>query len=814
MKWNIFATLFQKSTFVFMKSLLIILVLSLFIMSSFAYNYPPLKGTISGFVTDGATGNPVAGANIFISDTKTGTITDKAGHYSISNIGEGDHLVEISHVGYTTQGVTVTVAGNTTKDFVLSEAIIENNAVVVTGTGQATTIKKSPFQIDVMRKADLLQTTSSNVIDALTKKPGISALSTGPAISKPFIRGLGYNRVLTVNDGVRQEGQQWGDEHGIEIDDNSINKIEVLKGPASLIYGSDAMAGVINIITNVPVPDKTFLANAGAEYQSNSRLRNVFANLAANKNGFNWNIYGSHKAAADYRNAYDGPVYNSNFKENNFGGYAGRNGGWGYSHLIYSNFDLKTGLIEGERDAEGRFLKPITGGAYTYASGADFTTTTPGFPYQHIRHYKIASDNNFKLGNDNLAVNVGYQRNRREEFGDLDNPDTRALYFDLNTITYTAKLNLKNKNGFKPSIGINGMHQENTNRGEEQLIPDYQLNDLGGFVFVQKDWKKLTVSGGARYDNRNVDVASLQDAGAVKGDAFKESFGNFSGSAGLAYQATKNINLKVNAARAFRAPSIPELASNGAHEGTIRYEYGAANLKSEVSNQFDAAIDISHKHFNLNIAGYVNAFQNFIFYKKLATVNGGDSTVLVDGQHLDAFKFDESKATLAGMEATLDIHPHPIDWLHFANTFSYVEGRFKQPIGGSSNLPFIPAPRLITELRADIKTPGAHFANMYAKVELDNTFKQNRAFTAYETETNTPGYSLLNAGLGTDVLNANGKKLFTINIGGLNLTDKTYQNHLSRLKYAAENLATGRVGVFNSGRNFSVKVSVPLSYKI
>jgi iron complex outermembrane receptor protein len=178
---------------------------------------------------------------------------------------------------------------------------------------------------------------------------------------------LGYNRVLTINDGVRQEGQQWGDEHGIEIDESSVNKVEILKGPASLIYGSDAMAGVINIITNVPVENNSVKANIFTNYQTNNKARTLNANLGGNINGINWNLYGSTVAAADYQNKYDGKVYNSKFNQNNFGGYGGYNGKWGYSHLLFSNFNLKAGLVEGERDAQGYFIKPLAGGGNTKA---------------------------------------------------------------------------------------------------------------------------------------------------------------------------------------------------------------------------------------------------------------------------------------------------------------------------------------------------------------------------------------------------------------------------------------------------------------
>jgi iron complex outermembrane receptor protein len=234
----------------------------------------------------------------------------------------------------------VNITDNPVKNFALKETYIENEAVIVTGVASATKVRQSAQPVSIVKKSELLQTSSTNVIDALSKLvPGVSGLSTGPAISKPVIRGLGYNRVVTVHDGVRQEGQQWGDEHGIEIDEYSIQKVEVLKGPASLFYGSDAMAGVVHLITNVPVEQGTIKANILATYNGNNSMYGGSGNLAGNlKNGFNWNIYGTSKSAGDYQNKYDGKVFNSRFFEKNFGGYIGINKSWGYSHLLISTF--------------------------------------------------------------------------------------------------------------------------------------------------------------------------------------------------------------------------------------------------------------------------------------------------------------------------------------------------------------------------------------------------------------------------------------------------------------------------------------------
>ena len=777
-------------------------------------DFAKLNGSFNGTIKDAKTNLPLAGVSVYFADLKIGGTSNESGRFSLNNLPQGRHLLEVSHIGYTTIAEQVDITENTTRDYLLVQAVVENNAVIITGVGVATQLKKSPFQVSVMRKDELLQSSATNIIEALAKNPGVSTLTTGPAISKPVIRGLGYNRVLTINDGVRQEGQQWGDEHGIEIDEASVNKVEILKGPASLIYGSDAIAGVINIITNVPVENNTIKANILSSYQTNNNARALNGNVAGNINGFNWNLYSSINAAADYRNKYDGRVFNSKFKENNFGGYAGYNGNWGYSHLLFSNFNLKTGLVEGERDEQGYFIKPITGGNEARATDEDFKNTTPLIPYQHIRHFKIATDNSIKFGKSRLSLNVGYQQNQREEFGNPDDLNERALYFDLKTITYTAQFHLPETKGWKTSLGVNGMKQQNTNKGVEQLIPDYDLFDIGGYLYVQKAIDKITLSGGARYDTRDLNVKSLKDGTNIKGEAFNKSYSNFSGSLGLTAQVVKQVNLKLNLARGFRSPGIPELASNGAHEGTIRYEYGDNNLKSETNTQLDGGVEFSTDHISVNLSAFYNSFNNFIFYRKLQSAAGSDSMVNVDGSDLTAFKFDQTNATLSGVEATLDIHPHPLDWLHFENTFSLTTGKLKEAIESSDYLPFMPAPRLISEVRGNFKKLGKGVANFYAKVELDNTFKQEKIFTAYNTETATPGYTLLNAGLGADFIGANGKTLFSLHLAGTNLTDVAYQNHLSRLKYAAENLTTGRIGVFNMGRSFSIKLNIPLSTQV
>ena len=773
------------------------------------------RSVLTGKITDERTGAPLAGATIHIHDINRNAVANDSGEYKTSFIPSGSYLAEVSYVGHASIVERIIVNGNTIKDFSLKDAVVEQEGVTVTGVSTATRLKQSSQPVAILKRTELLKISSSNIINSLTKIAGVNAVTTGPAISKPFIRGLGYNRVLVINDGIKQEGQQWGDEHGIEIDDYSVQRVEVLKGPASLMYGSDGLAGVINIQSLAPVAEGTINANALGEYQTNSRLRGYYGNVAGTKNGFSFNAYGSYKGAQDYKNKYDGSVFNSKFNNKNVGGMLGYGGSWGHAYIRASNFDQHIGMIEGDRDdATGKFLKAVAGGGEEIATGKDFTSIDPFVPFQRVQHFKLSSDNSFNVGKNKLDVLIGYQRNQRKEFGDPDNANEPVAYFDLETVNYAAKFNIPFKGSWKTSIGISGMAQNNKNRAEEALIPDYDLLDIGGFVFTQYHKDKLSLSGGLRFDNRHIDGKQMLDGVDTKFAAFTKDFSNVSGSAGISYEASKELTLKFNIARGFRAPTLAELSSNGAHEGTNRFEVGNRNLKSETSLQADAGLEFNSEHITLGAGIFYNSINDFIYYRKVLNSIGDDSLVVDpdSGDLLNVFKFDQQNAHLYGVEFNMDLHPHPLDWLHFENTFSLTRAKFADAIDGSKNVPGIPAARYLSQLKGNFLAKGKQVRNVYVSLESDYTFKQKNAFTGYDTETATPSYWLINASVGADIV-SKGKHLCTISLNGTNLSDVAYQNHLSRLKYTAVNNVTGRQGVFNTGRSFAVKVNVPLSFK-
>ena len=231
-----------------MKKILSILFSLLLVARSWADNMGNQHPCLSGKITD-THREPVIGATVYFPELKTGAVTDTVGNYTLDNLPKRIMLVQISALGYKMIAENIDLKTIYKKDFVLTESVVEINEVVVTGQSGATQMIKMPTPMSIITQKELQQQSASNLIDAISSQPGISQITTGSGISKPVIRGLGYNRVVVVNDGVRQEGQQWGDEHGIEIDENEVSRVEILKGPASLMYGSDAMAGVINFFS-------------------------------------------------------------------------------------------------------------------------------------------------------------------------------------------------------------------------------------------------------------------------------------------------------------------------------------------------------------------------------------------------------------------------------------------------------------------------------------------------------------------------------------------------------------------------------------
>ena len=666
---------------------------------------------------------------------------------------------------------------------------IELKQVVVTGPTGAVKMEDMSMPAAVIDRTELRMAAATNIIDAVSKLPGLSQVTTGGGIAKPVIRGLGYNRVVVVADGVRQEGQQWGDEHGVEIDTNAVSSVEVLKGPASLLYGSDALAGVLKLNTDPLVPLDKMRFNVNTEYQTNNGLFNYSLNFGGNKQGLAWNIRYGDKMAHAYKTPIDGYVPNSQFRERAFSGMLGVNKSWGHSRLIGSYFHLTPSIAEGERD-------PLTG--ELEQPYIDTKTYHHGLPYQQVYHYKTVLDNAFHLGGGKLNAVLAYQQNRRQEY---EGPDEYGLYLKLHTVNYNLHyVTRRLSDDWRITSGVNGMWQRSVNEGGEYLIPDYNLFDFGVFATTTANIGRWALNGGVRFDNRHLNSSELMDDGVLRFKAFKRDFSGFTASVGAVWHANDHLDLRANAARGFRAPNISELASNGVHEGSLRYEVGNQDLKPEFSLQFDLGAEFTASWIDAQLSLFSNRIDNYIFIHRTGEVIDDDFMT---------FCYDSGDAQLLGGEVALDIHPW--HFLHLGTNFSMVNAvQLHQP-EESKYLPFTPAPRWQTDVKWEILHDGRLLNNAFVSLGVDYNFKQDHYYRADDTETATPAYCLLNAAIGTDIM-CHGKRVACVSITGTNLTNKAYQSHLSRLKYTDINPVTGRQGVLNMGRNIIFKLFFPLEF--
>jgi len=802
----------------------------------FSYHQTNAQTRLRGKITENLKGEAIPGATIYFPELKRGTTTDKSGSYRIENLPKLKVIVQIGFLGYKTIVARIDLSTQTTMNFILEQSIAEMSEVVITGSSRASEIKRSPLPMATLDRRELEENLSTNIIEAITNLPGISAVTTGPNVSKPFIHGLGYNRVLTLYDGVRQEGQQWGDEHGVEVDENSVDRIEVVKGPASLTYGSDALAGVVNLLPAHPVAEGTMKGEAATLYQTNNGLYETTASLAGNSGGWIWGGVATFKQATNYQNKNDGRVYGTAFKEHDLSGYTGINKKWGYSHLNFSLFDDLQEIPDGSRDSITRkFTKQITE-ADTFrpiVSAADLNSYQIAALHQRIQHFKLYSTSNIILGKSNVGIILSYQENIRKEFSHPEYPDIAGLYLVLNTLTYDIKYHLPEFNNWETTLGLNGMYQKNRNDGTEFIIPDYHLLDAGPFIYTEKAIDKLEIRGGIRFDarifrnhamftaidpitgfDRQVNSSVATNLPFAQND---KTFSGLSGSMGATYRWSDFFTVKGNIARGYRAPNIAELSANGVHPGTLIYQIGNGAFRPEFSLQEDIGISFASRHVLGNFELFNNNISNYIYNQKLVNKIGQDS-IVVSGNK--TFKFQQNSAQLFGFEANIDIHPHPYDWLHFENSISAVYAVNRGGNGvtvteGNRYLPSIPPLHTSTELRVNFKRKFGNFSSLYIKMGMDCYARQDRIFSANQTETATPGYVLFNAGLGANLTDSHGRILANVNILGSNITDVAYQSHLSRLKYFEEypNNPTGKSGIYNMGRNIRIKLTVPLNIK-
>ncbi|WP_298288369.1 TonB-dependent receptor [uncultured Lutibacter sp.] len=716
---------------------------------------------------------PLLGVQIYIEDLQKGTSTDENGYYELKNLPNIPIKITAVYIGFETQSKTVTFdKSEMILNFTLEEAVFKMEEIII-----ATPFNKLQSE-NVMKveKASIQQLQhkgAATLMDGLNTIAGVSQVSTGVGIGKPIIRGLRGNRVLVYSQGIRLENQQFGDEHGLGIDESSIESVEVIKGPASLLYGSDALGGVVYFNPLKFADANSFDFTYNQSYHSNTQGTNTTFGAKQSYDSWKFLANSSRNSHSDYKTPNNTRITNTRFNETIFNSAIGFNSNFISSTLRFNYNSTKVGIPE--------------------EIGIQNNHKTPLLPYQDLTTKMLSWSNNFFLSNSKITSTFGYTLNERKEFEEHhheeeathedeehDEPLHPSLFLKLHTYSYDVKWHLPKLNKFETILGFQGLHQKNDNFGEEILIPNATLNDFGSFFTAFYNWKEHSIQGGIRFDTRSLKTEKhivLHEDEEHIFDPIDKTFENFTASLGYKTKLFNKIISRINFATGFRAPNLAELTSNGVHHGSNRFEIGNNDLNSERNFQSDISFEYDSQHFEIFANGFYNRINNYIFISPTGNFE----------EEFAIYQYIQDDAKLYGGEFGAHLHPHPIDWLHLHSSFEFVIGKQDN----KAYLPLIPAHKLTNTLRAEYDI-NKWLKNGFTSISLESTFKQDKIS---EFETTSNGYNLVNVGMGGKIKLSKISLDLSLNVN--NLFNTSYISHLSRLK----------VNEFNNiGRNFIARI--------
>lgn len=718
------------------------------------------QNSLSGKITDQENGEVLEQVSIYFPQLEKGSVTSLSGEYKIENLPVGSYKLVASFIGFQSYSSTINITnGENQLNIELVPSAIEMEEVIVS-TPFHKLQSENVMKVEYSKMATLKTKGATTLAEGITDIPGVNIVSTGVGIGKPVIRGLTSNRVLVYTQGIRLENQQFGDEHGLGVNDAGIESVEVIKGPASLLYGSDAMGGVLYLN-----PEKFAEANKtegdlNLNYYSNTQGLNGDFGLRTSGNKLKYLIRAGTTSHVDYTTGNGDQVTNSRFKESDI-----------KLGTAYQSTNFKTELRYNYNKSDLGIPEEI---------GIQTNDRTPDLPFQTINNHILSSKTKLFFDTSNLDVTLGYIFNNRKEFED---EGIAALDMNLSTLNYNLLYHLPIWNKLETIVGAQGIHQTNTNYGEEVLIPDATTNDIGFLATSHIHFnEKNDVQLGVRYDHRSIkgdQHGLIGEEGYIA--ELGRDFSSFNATIGYKNNFAKNFSTRINIASGFRAPNLAELTSNGVHEGTNRFEIGNANLSNEQNLQTDLALEYKSEHLEFYANGFYNTIKDYVFIAPDGTFEGTDAV----------FRYEQENAELYGGEFGFHLHPHPLDWLHLESSYQTVRGQLKN----GSNLPLIPANSITNTLRVEFQKNKEWLRSSYAFATLNSVFKQNR-ISDFETPTN--GYTLLNIGIGGQLIIAH--QDINVRLSANNLLDESYISHLSRLKTD---------GILNPGRNVSVGLSFP-----
>lgn len=797
------------------KFFVLLLGMSIFADFSFAQSRFELKGAVAD-----ENGKPVAEASVVLHPVKRDTMTNFKGNFVIGSLLAGKYAIKISCIGYQTLVDTITISDNTTYNVQLGFVSFSLQEVVVVDSHTKTRKKEAALNIEIVNNEYLKQNMGGSLMNSLERLPGISTVNIGSGQSKPVIRGLGFNRVVVVENGIKHEAQQWGSDHGLEIDQYGVENIEIVKGAASLEYGPEAIGGVIDV-KNTKIPAvNSFGGTIDLTGKTNNDFVGGSVSLYGRKGWFFTDFratildYGDYKVPADSVDIYS---YRTALYKNHLRNTAGEEADFHFSFGIINDLFQSKFLISNVYTKSGFFanahgLEPRNVDSEVY----DKSSRDILYPFQAVNHFKITNSSHYQWELLRIESHLGYQRNFRQEWSQYVShgympavfPDTLAFdsnlerEFDKEVYAGNIKLFWQTDTKTRFHFGINSEYQRNQINGGGFIIPTYRWFNLGGYALGKYSiTNNSTLQLGVRYDYGKIKTSEYNDwflSPAIengdtvlqylqRGSNVNRNFSNFTWSAGYNYNHKKWL-CKINVGKSFRMPIAKELAANGVNYHHFSYEVGNSDLSPEVSYQLDVGVEFASQRFVFGAMPFINYFSNYIY------LNPTSEHDRLYGNGNQVFHYAESKIFRYGTE--IHAHYQLMKSIQIGVVGEYV---YSEQLSGDKKgytLPFSSPASAIFNIKYQ-KHKIKHIENPYVSVDYRLVAAQTNIVPPEEI---TNGYNIFNIGLGGTLTIGNQK--FEVNMQVQNLMNTKYFNHTSYYRL---------INVPEPGRNMVINISVPFS---
>jgi len=614
--------------------------------------------------------NALMGATVQLSGQKT--LTDLDGKFSISGIPHAKQELIISYIGFHTYKQIIELHNPKTLEIILQKDEKQMKELPVFVQYRKELTNKTTFS-----DQEIQQNFSGSLVGSLENVAGINAMSIGSGTAKPIIRGLGFNRVAVAINSTKHEGQQWGADHGLEIDAFSPEKVELIKGTATIEYGNDAIGGVLNI-QNDKIPEKkSFYGTSTFFARSVNQTIGTAFSVAQRNNNFFYKLKASYIDYGDFRTPTDTiiyltrkiPIHNRKLKNT-----AGQE--WTiFSQIGYAKDNYHTIFSISNNQTKAGFFPGSHGIPDLNRLQDDKNSRNIEYPLQQANHFMVQNEHKWTFSKAEMLVELSFQNNHRQEksrfhthYSNQLPPEKDAdleLDFNLNTFSVNSKYTYFFSEKHKTNFGFQTQIQQNKVKGYNFLLPKYDRETYGAYALHQYNFSgKLHFDFGLRYDFSQTKLYQFYDPilydyliqnysqelanqYALRSPNLSKKFHNFNAKAGISYALSNKIDFTLNIGSSFRTPTAIELGANGVHHGSFRHEKGDANLNSEKGFVVDFQTAYQTEKLNINFNPYLYYFDNYIFLKPTGTF----SVLPHSGQ---IYQFTQSKALLSGLEIEAD----------------------------------------------------------------------------------------------------------------------------------------------------------------